>query len=285
MRLAWLLLLTGCISSNPGTVEPGPIEKDRFSIGIILVGDTGTGTQEQFDVARGIEAYCAKHRCDLGLLLGDNIYPKGIKDVEDEQMLDKFEIPYSDLNFPFYPVIGNHDDQGSWQAQVEYESPHWIMPGRWYSIGDGKLWQAFALDTNESAFKKKKWPQQREWLDHELSSSQAKWKIAYGHHPVFSYGLHGDDSALKTYLKPILERNEVDFYVAGHDHNKQLFEREGVNYIISGAGAKSLGFMRKCGCDFRASTLGFAHLLLSEDVALLRFMDQDGKVEYEKEFK
>lgn len=285
LRFVWLLLLTGCLQSKPGGAEPEPIERGRYDVGLIIVGDTGTGEDAQYQVARGIKKYCESHRCDAGLLLGDNIYPNGITRSDDPQMISKFEEPYRELTFAFYPVIGNHDDRGDWRAQVAYRSAHWIMPGRWYTHGDGELWEAFAIDTSYSAFQKKDAPQQRQWLAEKLAASRARWKITYGHYPVYSYGMHGDDAELKQYLKPLLEQHGVDFALAGHDHNKQLFEREGVNYVVSGAGAKSLGFTKPCGCDFRASTLGFTHLLLNKESALLRFMNQYGQVEYQKEFK
>ncbi|MBL9107498.1 MAG: metallophosphoesterase [Myxococcales bacterium] len=49
---------------------------------------------------------------DFGILLGDNFYVSGVSGVsgvDDPQWQDKFELPYSDLTFPIYAVLGNHD--------------------------------------------------------------------------------------------------------------------------------------------------------------------------------
>lgn len=285
-----ILFLLFFISSCVYKVIPPepPLENDfdehsSYEVGLILIGDTGTGENGQYEVATAMEIYCSKNLCDAALLLGDNIYPKGIKDENDQQMIDKFERPYKNITFPFYPVIGNHDDRGSWEAQVRYKSDKWIMPSRWYELL-GDSFDIFAIDTSYSAFQNPFHTKQRKWLKKELSLSKAPWKIVYGHYPVFSYGFHGNDFELKHYLKPMLEEYGVDFYISGHDHNKELFEKEGVNYIVSGTGAKTSDFTKKCGCDFISSTLGFAHLLLNKKEAVLRFVNVDGRVEYEKKY-
>ncbi|KAI5404069.1 Purple acid phosphatase 3, variant 2, partial [Lathyrus oleraceus] len=55
-------------------------------------------------------------------------------------------------------------------------------------------------------------------LETALRDSTAKWKIVVGHHPVRSIGYHGDTKELLTHLLPILEANNVDMYMTGHDH-------------------------------------------------------------------
>lgn len=279
-----VVALGGCVAPVVPSFE-GITDESPFRVGMVIVGDTGTGEAEQYEVARGIEAYCKEHRCDFGLLLGDNIYPKGIKSPDDQQMWEKFELPYDKLDFKFHPVIGNHDDQGSWKAQVDYKSSHWDMPSRWYTLAaEDDLWEAFGIDTSYSAFQNPRYPQQRDWLKVSLAESEARWKIVFAHYPIFSYGFHGDDSDLKRLLKPQLEAYDVDFYLSGHDHNRQAFTRDGVYYVVSGAGAKSWPLMAKCGCDFADKALGFAHLLLSDEQAVLRFMDSSGRVQFEKVF-
>jgi hypothetical protein len=39
---------------------------------LISVGDTGTGNEEQFEVANGMAKVCRESGCDLVLLLGEN---------------------------------------------------------------------------------------------------------------------------------------------------------------------------------------------------------------------
>ncbi|PON60843.1 Calcineurin-like phosphoesterase domain, apaH type [Parasponia andersonii] len=55
-------------------------------------------------------------------------------------------------------------------------------------------------------------------LKSTLRHSTAMWKIVVGHHTIKSVGHHGITQELVSQLLPILEANNVDFYVNGHDH-------------------------------------------------------------------
>jgi tartrate-resistant acid phosphatase type 5 len=39
----------------------------------------------------------------------DNFYDEGVDSLDDEQFQTKFELPYADIDFPFWVVLGNHD--------------------------------------------------------------------------------------------------------------------------------------------------------------------------------
>jgi len=74
----------------------------------------------------------------------------------------------------------------------------------------------------------------------------------------------------------------AQFYVAGHDHHKQLIEIEGISHVISGAGAKLRPSKGGKYSLFHASTLGFAYLEIKGNKANLKFIDVHGNVEFEK---
>ena len=65
---------------------------------ILCIGDFGTGNQGQYIVADLLKYLIKKHNCKFILGLGDNIYPNGVKSINDSQFLEKFEIPYSNLS-------------------------------------------------------------------------------------------------------------------------------------------------------------------------------------------
>lgn len=71
----------------------------------------------------------------------------------------------------------------------------------------------FVLDTNQSDM-----AVQAEWLDRQLSASQARWRIVTMHHPVFSSGKGRDNEKLRAALLPILLKHKVDLVLQGHDH-------------------------------------------------------------------
>src|SRR3954470_10406795 len=60
------------------------------SVRFAVIGDSGTGDREQYDIARELEAYRQKVGFDFVIMLGDNIY--GSHDPGD--FARKFEQPY-----------------------------------------------------------------------------------------------------------------------------------------------------------------------------------------------
>ena len=78
---------------------------------ILFLGDYGTGKKGQYEVANLLEKLIKKYKCKFILGLGDNISPDGVKSIKDQQFIDKFEIPYSNLpdNIKFFNVLGNND--------------------------------------------------------------------------------------------------------------------------------------------------------------------------------
>lgn len=250
---------------------------DREKLGVIFVGDTGTGKSEQFTVAKAMKKFCASDLCEWVLLLGDNFYSDGVKSVDDPQWKTKFEDPYLSMQVTFRPVLGNHDYGGNIQAQIDYSKKmrHWWMPSRYYKWIH-KDAEFFAIDTEEFD------GEQQKWLAKAIKNSTAKWKIVYGHHPIFSHGEHGDTDNLISDLLPIIDK-KVDFYLCGHDHDMQFIERDGNRFIVSGSGAKLRKVEQGKHSLFAKSTLGFSHLTIEGDTAVVRMIDKDGKVLFSRE--
>jgi len=244
----------------------------------VFLGDTGTGEKDQLKVAAGIEAFCATNKCDFGLLLGDNIYEKGVKDIKDSQWKTKLEEPYKNLGFRFYPALGNHDHKGNAEAQVAYQSARWSLPAKYYHR-ETKYADLYTLDTDDLT------KAQLNWLDQALSKSSKTWRIVYGHHPIYSNGEHGRNgemNGLKKSLLPILRKHNVQFYLAGHDHNLEVIEQDGAVFIVSGAGAKLRPLQTGSDTVWGKSQLGFSHFDLEEDSAKLRMLDDKGQTIWEK---
>ncbi|HKC86384.1 MAG TPA: metallophosphoesterase [Blastocatellia bacterium] len=214
---------------SPATALPSE-EALRF----IVFGDSGKGDTAQHELARMMVAHHWSQFYDTALMLGDNIYPDG----NPEDIQAKFERPYAELlrrGVTFHAVLGNHDVKKGREAQINYRN--FNMGGRaYYSFtkGDG-LVEFFGIDSNRFDFL------QRRWLEEALQASQAKWKIAMFHHPLYSSAdKHGSDFHLRAELEPLLIKYGVDAAFSGHDH---VYERtkpqQGVQYFTSGAGAKT----------------------------------------------
>ncbi|MBD0328320.1 MAG: metallophosphoesterase, partial [Pyrinomonadaceae bacterium] len=156
--------------------------------------------------------------------------------------------------------------------QIHY--PGFNMTGRYYTFSQGRA-QFFALDTNQG----KHFNDQLTWLETSLAQSSADWKIVFGHHPVFSSGMHGSDRTLGEALTPILERHGVQLYLCGHDHNyERTVALEGVTYLVCGNGARLRPVNSSPWTAYAASRLGFTVFEVYPQHILLAAIDPEGQV-------
>jgi acid phosphatase len=256
----------------------------------MAIGDQGKGGSSQKHVARLMSEKARKDSLHFVITLGDNFYNDGVASTSDKQWHEKFEamydLPY--LRIPFYPTLGNHDHHfGNARHQVEYskKSDKWKMPQNYYTfvkvIDAHSSIQFFALDTELIKQRDDYDREQVEWLERELRVSTATWKIVYGHHPVFSYGKHGNVRTMIDRVRPLLEKYEVDAYIAGHDHDRQLLGPVGgVYYLVSGTGSKSRDTSYGEMTIFAETNLGFAWFRVSAGEFHVQFINGDGHVEY-----
>jgi 3',5'-cyclic AMP phosphodiesterase CpdA len=222
------LLLAAC--SPPPTAAETQIHALKLqlperpkAVRFAVIGDTGTGGKEQYQVGAVMAAAHRIFRFDFVLMLGDNIY--GRKTPEDFKR--KFEDPYKTLlddGVKFYASLGNHDDPNE-----RYYKPFNMNGQRYYTIKKGDV-EFFALDSTYFD------PQQLDWLQKELSSAGAKWKICFFHHPLYSDArYHGPDTDLKRRIEPILQKNAVDIVLSGHEHvYERIKPQGGVHYFVLG---------------------------------------------------
>ena len=211
---------------------PARAQRGESGMAFAVIGDSGTGTKEQFAVAQAMERAAEKDPFKLVLMLGDNIYGgRGPK-----QLVDKFEAPYRNLlarGVTFQASLGNHDG-GRAQEEINYNL--FNMGGRrFYTFTQGEgLAQFFALDSSQMD------REQTDWLEKELAASTARWKVAFFHHPLFSSGrTHGSNPRLQKILEPIFVRHGVQLVLSGHDHfYERIKPRQGVAYFVSGAAGK-----------------------------------------------
>lgn len=273
-----------------------PVEITQFRedhLQLIAIGDTGTGNEDQFEVAQGMAKVCKESGCDLVLLLGDNFYPDGVNSIEDPQFNTKFEQVYQNLNMPFYAVLGNHDVKQDVLSQLIYslKSSMWHMPNYEYSFKtvDARF---FGLNTN-CPFSSERLRKKLNQDDAELEANSEKrpWTIAFGHHSIYSNGTHGDvDLLRRSYWHWFLE-GRVDLYLAGHNHNLAHLQSETstTDYVISGAGGahyRSASEREKLNKSvalnkYTYNDTGFVWLDITSEKLQIRFHDSSGNVIYE----
>ncbi len=139
--------------------------------------------------------------------------------------------------------------------------PRQLEGGAWRAPQAGRAYYAFdwgpgrfvALDTNQmfpipGAPRISPGSEQRRWLERELASSSARWKIVFLHIGPYSSGMHGGSAELAEWIAPLFEKHGVDVVFAGHDHS---YERtapivrgrrsaQGPVYVTCGIGGAAL---------------------------------------------
>merc|ERR1712203_960424 len=71
--------------------------------------------------------------------------------------------------------------------------------------------------------------EQKNWLETQMRSSDAAWKVVVSHHPVWSVGSHGGSGTMKRDLDPIMREHGATIHLAGHDHSQQHIAHKKAN--------------------------------------------------------
>ncbi|MEZ6058253.1 MAG: metallophosphoesterase [Planctomycetaceae bacterium] len=221
---------------------------------------------------------------------GDNNYPKGeAKTIDDNigKYYSEFIGNYrgqhgkGSLENRFFPVLGNHD----WDAPMVRCQPYveyFTLPGneRYYEFKQGPC-HFFMLDTDgREPDGVRVGSKQHAWFVDAIATSELPFQIVVAHHPPFSSGEHGDIRDADWDF----EKHGVDLVINGHDHDYERIERDGLVYIINGAGGANLRrfktpvsgsvtrhFDKHGAMQIDVSTQGDTTTLTS------RFIDIDGK--------
>lgn len=157
---------------------------------------------------------------------------------------------------PVYVSIGNHEKDANWfYRYVSYPAPE-----NYYSFDYGNT-HFTIIDSNEFHYSIEKddalmmKPQYR-WLEEDLKSTDAAWKIVFFHHPPYSSARivispEGEERAakrLRRLFSPVFEKYGVDIVFNGHSHNYERSyplrdgktTKDGIVYITTGGGGAHL---------------------------------------------
>ncbi|MFG3255084.1 metallophosphoesterase [Streptomyces sp. NPDC048172] len=254
------------VQAKATAAEGGPDKfplPDKAELNVLVTGDAGTGTPEQYAVAAAARKLCEKRGVDLAIGLGDNIYENGPEEETDDEFTSKFEEPNKGIDVPWLMVLGNHDtsgiipgsggrpSRGDHEVAYHRHSARWYMPDRYYSVAVPErkpVAEFFALDTTplssyvlqtdpeyqwDGPFARK----QRDWLASSLDASRARWKFVFAHHPLRNNGTHGNAGAYEgiecgdylsgKHVKKLYEEvvcGKAEFLLGGHDHTLQILD-------------------------------------------------------------
>ncbi|CAN5893110.1 hypothetical protein BH24DEI2_BH24DEI2_01380 [soil metagenome] len=180
------------------------------------------------------------------LALGDLQYSTG-RLAAFEESYDK---SWGRFKAVTHPAIGNHDYKQSHGAG--YYTYFGAAAGNRdkgyysYDLGD---WHLIALNSNcdEVGGCDKHSPQVK-WLTKDLKTHPNACTLAYWHHPRFSSGQHGSNSAYQAFWDALYGAN-ADLVLVGHDHDFERFAPQtpegdadathGIQEFVVGTGGES----------------------------------------------
>jgi tartrate-resistant acid phosphatase type 5 len=239
---------------------------ERLATRFVVIGDYGNASAGEQSVAALVDGWDP----DFILTTGDNNYPSGAGDTIDVnigQFFHRFIASYTGrfgcgaAANRFFPALGNHDlDTAAGQPYLDY----FHLPGneRYYDFVQGDV-QLFAIDSDPRE------PDgiaadsvQAAWLKQRLASSTARWQVVYMHHPPYSSGPHGSTPPLQW---PYAAWG-ADLVLAGHDHDYERIQADGITYVVNGVGgAESYAIGTLIPGSVASYTGGFGALLVDAD--------------------
>lgn len=155
---------------------------------------------------------------------------------------------WRDQHLRIYPALGNHEFSNC--AESECLERWWsafpeLRGRRWYSVALGNQVLGLSLDSDTSLLPDS---EQRLWLEHQLSGldPRVRFILIVLHHPPVAdvqttkqvdHNPRENEQALADYLGRFAAHTPARIVVsAGHIHNYERFQRDGVVYLVSGGG-------------------------------------------------
>ncbi len=166
----------------------------------------------------------------------------------DYEVMKSETVIWRERGLHVYPAFGNHEFAQCAEATC-LENWWTAFPAfrgkRWYSVAVGAQLLAIALDTDTSL---DNGSEQRAWLEAQLAGlpRAVDFVFIFLHHPPVadlqtddraSHNPRPNELALAEYLKQAAARSHARFIVcAGHIHNYERREQDGIVYLVSGGG-------------------------------------------------
>lgn len=190
-----------------------------------------------------------------------------------------------------FVVTGNHDIRTDGGAPLRaYFGEAAARDGvTWFSEDVGS-WHVIVLDSNCDSLEGGCGPDtpQLRWLQDDLLASDARCTLALWHHPRFSSGEHGNDTAVAPFWAA-LHAAGADLVLNGHDHDYERFAPQdpagrpdrtgGLTEVVVGTGGAPLRGFKEAVANsvVRASVAhGVLVLVLEPRGWQFRFVSADG---------
>jgi tartrate-resistant acid phosphatase type 5 len=253
------------------------------------IGDFGSNNEGERKVAELLKT----KKPEFIITLGDNNYPNGCWTTIDKnigkyyhEFIGNYVGSYGDgatIN-RFYPSLGNHDWNAKSKCLYHGNLPYleyFKLPGRqrYYDFVKGPV-HFFALDSdNHEPDGNTMGSEQYQWFASKIKQSKAPFKVVYFHHPPYSSGEHGPNHNMQWPFAGL----GVDLVIAGHEHNYERIEQNGIVFVINGiAGPPHLrGKGRRTEANskiFYSEKNGFVLVLANERQLKLMLINSDNQL-------
>jgi hypothetical protein len=219
----------------------------EFPLRAVALGDSGFGD----NVTPALAALMAAQSPHMFLHLGDVVYR--MNEYDNDHFVNwqqKYFAPFRPLleRIPHYPTVGNHEYDAPYTFMDGLPSYFWMFP----PIGpdhylDSRNWYAFDyngiqfISLNSQLFFSyaEIRDEQEAWLDEKLARNDVYYTVVYFHvAPYTSSTPHQyDGTRVGEQWSPKFEASNVPLVISGHAHVYERLHRNGVNYVIAGAGS------------------------------------------------
>lgn len=249
-REQWLDYNGSFVATDPALLPKGGqrIERttDHDQLNIAFVADMGDRSEQQDTVFRGLSKHISERPDKAHLIVGggDWVYPHGPKDDSESErarIADTVLTRTKSLaqQAPVIAALGNHE-YGDYTGPsdvaqfMDLARAHDIeIPGRYFHHEIGAInWGVDIIVVDSSVIASD--PEQQDWIAKTVEASLEKeslekesgnhcprWRVLVSHHPLQSYGYHGDEN---EFLQTLLEKplRNIDLVLSGHEHDVQF---------------------------------------------------------------
>ncbi len=201
-----------------------------------------------------------------GALIVNGDIPLAGSTLNDYAVFSAETKSWRDAHLHVYPTLGNHELVGPPKQALE----NWwgafpeIRNRRWYSVQLGSRVYVLALDSGSSLLPGSI---QAVWIQKQIEKlpSSIDFVIVAIHHPpvadvqthiAVDHNPRPNEIALRDYLSKAALTSHARFLVsAGHIHNYERSEYQGVTYLVSGGGGAAPYFVERTPQDLYKSVL------------------------------
>ncbi len=230
------------------------------NIAFIYMGDIQpvNDIEGEYNSWRGLTetAFSLNPEISFGILGGD-IVENGISIEQFDVFREKAESVFSKI--PLMAVNGNHESNFAGSGKPELYLDVFALPENgpegfkeeFYSFDYGSDCHVIGLNSwiysGEQSLTEKQLEAVDCWIEKDLATSTAKWKVAVLHNPVYAVNSDNTSLLIKEKWAPIFEKYGVDLVFEGHQH---VYSRrlpiyqghvdydKGITYIMGVSGSK-----------------------------------------------